>query len=156
MKTIVGIDPGASGGISWITMGDTFLMGCEKMPNTEADIVALLRQIACTNVEKTCLIEEVGGFCGKGQPGSAMFKFGFSAGFLRGVAMSLGFRVELVRPQKWQKHFSLGTAKSCGSKSVWKNKLKAEAQRRYPTLDITLSTADSTLIMDYGIHINKT
>lgn len=156
MKTIVGIDPGASGGIAWTTVGDNFSSGCQKLPDTEADIITLIRSIACTNVDKTCFIEDVGGFVGgPGNPGSAMFKFGFSAGFLRGVVMSLGFRVELVKPQKWQKHFGLGTARACGSKTIWKNKLKSEAQRRYPDFDITLNSADAVLIMDYGISIQN-
>jgi len=163
MKTIVGIDPGANGGIAWSTVGDISYLskplsilssGCQKLPDTEADIITLIRSIACTNVDKTCFIEDVGGFIGgPGNPGSAMFKFGFSAGFLRGVVMSLGFRVELVKPQKWQKHFGLGTARACGSKTIWKNKLKSEAQRRYPDFDITLNSADAVLIMDYGISI---
>jgi hypothetical protein len=155
MKTIVGIDPGANGGIAWSTVGDSFSSGCQKLPDTEADIITLIRSIACTNVDKTCFIEDVGGFCGVGQPGSAMFKFGFSTGFLRGVIMSLGFRVELVKPQKWQKHFGLGTARACGSKTIWKNKLKSESQRRYPDFDITLNSADAVLIMDYGISIQN-
>ena len=147
--TTIGIDPGASGGIAWMFKDGT--AGCQSMPETEADIVYLLRSIIAQNPDATAVIEEVGGFCGVGQPGSAMFKFGFSAGFLRGVAMSQGYRVHIVRPQKWQKHFSLGTSKEAGGKSEWKRKLKAEAQRRYPNLDITLKTADAVLLMDYGL-----
>lgn len=124
---------------------------CKGMPDTEADIIDLIRSIMVRDIDTLVVIEEVGGFCGVGQPGSAMFKFGFSAGFLRGVVMSCGCRVEIVRPQKWQKHFSLGTSNQAGGKAEWKRKLKAEAQRRYPNLDITLKTADAVLLMDYGL-----
>ena len=58
-------------------------------------------------------------------------------------------RLELVRPQVWQRAFSLGTASRCASKSVWKNKLKAEAQRRFPDLLVTHSTADALLILEW-------
>ena len=55
----------------------------------------------------------------------------------------------LVRPQTWQKDFGLGTASRCASKSEWKNKLKAEAQRRFPHLGVTLQTADALLILEW-------
>lgn len=98
-------------------------------------------------------LEEVGGFAGKAQPGSAMFKFGRQFGFTLGVLQALGIRVELVRPQKWQKPLSLGTASSCAARSEWKNKLKACAQRRYPALKPTLATADAILILDYALGV---
>jgi hypothetical protein len=93
----------------------------------------------------------VSGFAGKAQPGSAMFKFGDQFGFLKGVLQTLGIRLELVRPQVWQKAFGLGTASACASKTIWKNKLKAEAQRRFPHLEVTLKTADALLILEYGL-----
>jgi hypothetical protein len=80
-----------------------------------------------------------------------MFKFGEGFGFLQGVIMSASTKLVLVRPQEWQKFFSLGTAAACTGKREWKNKLKSEAQRRYPQLDVTLKTADALLILDYAI-----
>jgi len=59
-------------------------------------------------------------------------------------------RVELVRPQKWQKALGLGSASGCASKTEWKNKLKAAAQRLYPHLKPTLATADALLILDFA------
>ena len=99
-----------------------------------------------------CVLEEVNGFVGKAQPGSAMFKFGEGYGFLKGVVQALGIRLVLVRPQVWQKAFGLGTASRCASKSEWKNKLKAEAQRRFPELNVTLKTADALLILDWALR----
>jgi hypothetical protein len=63
-----------------------------------------------------------------------------------GVVKTLKIPITLVTPQEWQKHFSLGTASACASKTVWKNKLKAEAQRRFPACKVTLKTADALLI----------
>ena len=79
-----------------------------------------------------------------------MFKFGRGVGVLIGALMAFGWRVIEVTPQKWQKHIGLGTRGSM-SKTEWKNKLKSEAQRRYPDLTVTLSTADALLIMEYAI-----
>ena len=102
--------------------------------------------------ETVAFLEEVAGFVGKQQPGSAMFKFGRSFGFIIGVLEALGVRIELVRPQKWQKPLSLGTASTCASRSEWKNKLKACAQRLHPSLKPTLATADALLILEYGLQ----
>lgn len=41
------------------------------------------------------------------------------------------------------------------SKTAWKNKLKEEAQRRFPQLDITLKTADALLILDYAREMER-
>jgi hypothetical protein len=78
-----------------------------------------------------------------------MFKFGEGYGFLKGVVQALGIKLVLVRPQVWQKPFNLGTASRCASQSEWKNKLKAEAQRRFPQLPVTLATADALLILEW-------
>lgn len=81
-----------------------------------------------------------------------MFKFGFNAGFIRGILMSLGWRIELVRPAKWQAGFGLGGSKSCTTKAEWKRKLKEEAERRFPNQKVTLATADALLILDWGLR----
>lgn len=149
---IVAIDPGASGGVAWRINGNNH---CAKMPDTEGGAVTLLRSIGCvtetTQTATLCYIEEVGGFIGKAQPGSAMFKFGFNAGLLRGIAMALGWRIILVRPAKWQAGLGLGGSKSCDSKADWKRKLKGEAERRFPDMTVTLATADALLILDWGV-----
>lgn len=92
------------------------------------------------------------GYIGKRQPGSAMFKFGRNFGFLLGALQALRVRVELIRPQRWQKGLALGTASACRSPTVWKNKLKAHAQRLYPHLKVTLKTADALLLLDYALR----
>jgi len=121
------------------------------MPTTEGDIVEALGVIIARNPQGlVAYVEEVGGYCGAAMPGSAMFNFGRNFGFILGVLAARGIRVELVKPQKWQKHFGLGTVKESGGKTPWKNKLKAKAQQLFPHLDITLKTADALLILEYG------
>ncbi len=119
------------------------------MPETQGDLLERLRELknvaGLEGDELVCVLEEVSGFAGKAQPGSAMFRFGEHFGFIKGVIQALGIRLVMVRPQVWQKGFGLGTASACASKSEWKNKLKAEAQRRFPQLDVTLKTADALL-----------
>lgn len=152
MKTIIAIDPGASGGIAVSGSGPVKAF---KMPATQGDIVNHIRDIWSSTDSCVCYLEQVGGFIGKKQPGSAMFKFGEGFGFVKGVLATLGIKTIMVRPQEWQKHFSLGTCKSCPSKTIWKNKLKSEAQRRFPELDVTLATSDALLILEYARHCEK-
>ena len=125
------------------------------MPETQGDLLERLREIknvaGLEGDELVCVLEEVSGFAGKAQPGSAMFRFGEHFGFIKGVIQALEIRLVLVRPQVWQKGFGLGTASACASKTEWKNKLKAEAQRRFPQLKVTLKTADALLILEWAL-----
>jgi hypothetical protein len=143
---VVAVDPGASGGIAWRTPEGGVL--CSKMPETEGDVLVFLKRFNPS--EHTFFLEEVGGYIGKAQPGSAMFTFGRNTGFLIGAVMALGFRLEMVRPQLWQKRLGIGTSRTCASKTEWKNKLKAVAQRKFPTANVTLATSDALLILDYA------
>lgn len=153
MKVIIAIDPGVSGGVAVAAFGKVV---CQAMPATQGDVMELIRDHYRTaeveDVETVCVLEEVNGFVGKAQPGSAMFKFGEGYGFIKGVVQTLGIKLVLVRPQVWQKSFGLGTASRCASKSEWKNKLKAEAQRRFPELPVTLATADALLILEWSLR----
>lgn len=78
----------------------------------------------------------------------AMFTFGEGFGFLKGALMALGFEIILVRPAKWQGALSLGKKASHGKD--WKRHLKSEAQRRFPTCNVTLKTADALLLLAYA------
>jgi crossover junction endodeoxyribonuclease RuvC len=157
MKCVIAIDPGVSGGVAVFAFAKTV---CHPMPATQGDVLELIRDIKRTadveGVDCECVLEEVNGFAGKAQPGSAMFKFGEGYGFIKGVVQALGIKLVLVRPQVWQRAFGLGTASRCASKTEWKNKLKAEAQRRFPHLSVTLATADALLILDRHMGLNTT
>jgi len=143
---MIAIDPGASGGIATATVNG--MVDAIKMQETEGDVLNKLKNLK--TYHDTIIIEQVGGYVGgAGSPGSAMFNFGRGFGFLLGVAMTLGYRILMVRPQAWQKALGLGNSKGM-TKTEWKNKLKAEAQRRFPKLSVTLSTADALLILEYG------
>lgn len=148
--TIISIDPGQSGGIVVCNGED---VAAYPMPETQGDILELIREAEDESEwgsTTICVLEQVGGFtAGNPAPGSAMFKFGESYGFIKGVVQALNIRLILVRPQKWTKHFSLGTKSGCATKTEWKNKLKAEAQRRFPAIKVTLQTADALLILDW-------
>jgi hypothetical protein len=153
MTTVIAIDPGASGGIA--SRRDGHPAEATPMPQTEGDLVLLLRQLAADPADTIAVVELVGGYVGQAQPASSAFKFGRNFGFILGVLQTLGIRVELVRPQVWQKSLGLGSARGCVSKTEWKNKLKSLAQRLYPQLKPTLATADALLILEYRLKASS-
>jgi hypothetical protein len=145
MKRILAIDPGQDGGIAYVDPeGFPFAV---PMPATDGDILDLLRSLRASGIE-CAVVEEVVGFIPSAGPG-AMFTFGKGFGFLLGCLSALGYRVELVRPAKWQKSLSLGAKKDHGK--AWKNHLKQTAQRLYPNAEVTLKTSDALLILQYGL-----
>jgi hypothetical protein len=154
MRTVIAIDPGASGGIAWMT-GSEAIIGIVKMPETEGDIINLFRSIVTPRHDPVAFVERVGGFiAGRPAPGSRMFNFGRNYGFILGVLGALSIAVEPVEAHEWQKEMKVGK-KGDQTPTKWKNKLKARAQQLYPELDITLSTADALLILDYGRRREK-
>lgn len=146
MKTILAIDPGASGGIAISLEGSP--PSFTNMPETVHDLVDLLEGVAieASNGSAHAYLEQVGGYIGgMGAPGSAMFNFGQNYGQIIGILAAYKIPFTLVRPQKWQGALSLGNSKGI-TKTEWKNKLKAKAQQLFPTNKITLATADAALI----------
>lgn len=131
--TLIGIDPGKSGGIAWLQDG---ICSASKMPDTEKDVHSLFRRIGCG----PCIIEKVHSMPGQGV--KSMFTFGQNYGFLRGCLISMGVSFDEITPQTWQK------ALGCWSKGN-KNITKAKAQQLYPSMTITHATADALLILEY-------
>ena len=145
--TIIGIDPGASGGVAVYSNGTMESYG---MPEGYTEIYDFLLHIKRAYPDCTAILEDVG----KGIPGQsskATATFARHNGHLEMALYALGIRSEKVTPQKWQKFYSNTIGNSKGkTKTEWKNILKNEAKRRYPELNITLKTADAVLIAEYG------
>ena len=141
--TTIGIDPGGSGGIA-IMRGDQ--VEAHKMPKTARDLWYLLAGLD----PATCWIEKVHATPQQGVVSA--FKFGYAAGVVHQAATCAGLRIEIVTPQKWQKHHGLivkgrGLGQDDTSK---KNRNKAKAQELFPQLRITHAIADALLIAEYG------
>ena len=148
---LLAFDPGASGGVAFGL--DTGEPGIEKLADGPDNIAKQLHRIissAPENVPVRTVIELVGGFAGRGLPGSMMFNFGASYGTLLGMMAVLGISPQKVPPQVWQRKLGIGT-RGALSKTEWKNKLKATAALLYPKLKVTLATADALLLW----HIQK-
>ena len=140
-KMRIGIDPGASGGIS-VLYGVNPV--AEKMPDTNKDILDILQtyavQARMQDLNIFACIEAVHSMPGQGVASS--FKFGKGFGALLMALEACEIPYELITPQKWQK------AMGCLTKGD-KNVSKAKAQQLFPSLKITHATADSLLIAEY-------
>lgn len=146
--TIIGIDPGEKGGIA--VCSDSILMEAYNMPESYTEIYDFLKGLKDKYYPLHVVLEDVGhGIPGQSSKATAIFAR--HNGHLEMALYALGIPSEKVTPQKWQKEYSntLGTSKG-KTKTEWKNKLKSEAKRRFPTIAITLNTADAVLIAEYG------
>lgn len=145
IQHFIGIDPGVSGGIAWTSpLGDQ----CKAMPATLHDTIDLLEQILDQQADgkSTVYIEELPKFI-RAIPSSKVFVMARNYGQLEGALATLNITMHHVRPQVWQKALGLGTSTG-GTKTDWKNKLKAKAQHLFPEEEVTLKTADALLILN--------
>jgi crossover junction endodeoxyribonuclease RuvC len=147
-KRIIGIDPGLSGGIACLEVGDSGVVAQGlKMPGTERDVFDLLHDASVPEV--FAYIEQVNAFPGQGR--SSVFKFGQNYGLLRGCLIALHIPFSTVAAGKWQREMQCLSKKGM-TKTQHKNQLKARAQELYPEIKITLANADALLIATYGLR----
>jgi len=160
-RRLIGIDPGASGGIAIAAEGT---VTAYKMPQTAHDIAQLIKILAPTEI----WMEKVGTYM-PGNSGPSAATFAEHVGTLKGVIAALGIPCELVPPKRWQKQF-VGVPKGMPDtphkdaeakvkarvraerKKLLKDGAKARCQALYPGAKITLATADALGIMWYGLQ----
>ena len=159
MKVIIAVDPGKSGGyaVHWGVPDKLHTprgISVYKMPDSEVELIDQIKSVKSyadeERYEIEAVIEAVGGYiAGKGAPGSSMFNFGFSTGFVHGAIIALGIPLHEIRPQEWQKRVNAGTSKIHGTKPAWKRHLVNLAKKHFPQVQgINLSTADALLILE--------
>jgi crossover junction endodeoxyribonuclease RuvC len=141
-ETIIGVDPGANGGIAWITDGKACV---EKMPDTLQDlwelVVSISLEAGTGGMGIRAYLEAVSSSPQMGVVSA--FSFGRGYGNLEMALTAAGIPFERVRPQVWQK------ALGCMTKGD-KNVSKRRAQELFPDRKITHATADALLIAHYG------
>jgi len=143
---VIAIDPGVAGG--WAYDIEHGTVECIKMPETDGDILTGLRNLYAVGHREIRMELPAKAIFGAGHSSLAVLHR--NVGFIQGVAMAIGFSLLLVQPKAWQK--VIGLSKRPGEEQrKWKNRLKEEAQRRFPSLHITLATADAVLILAAGL-----
>ncbi len=174
---LIAIDPGASGGIAVHIPEKTTTS--VPMPKTRGDLIEFARSLTSCSPEvnaqcTTVYIEKIEGYIPRGANRGFMYEFGVNVERAGCVFQTLGCKIIEVPPQKWQKHIGLG---KCGKVQIeknatpetmqavqkensrlhgaWKNKLKDEAQRRFPNIKVTLKNCDALLILEYALWREK-
>lgn len=152
----IGIDPGVGGGIALVTAAG--YATALPMPQTRGDLAAwfrdaaghrpafavveqqtprptmvydrLLRRPRPTILKSTCLLY---------------------ASYEAACALLAAFRVphEECPPKRWQGALKIVPRKKGEETRAWKNRLKAKAQQLFPSLKVTLATADALLLAEY-------
>ena len=154
----VGLDPGKKGGLAWMDP-DGQNVHCKPLPEHLPDFIKLLMNLAARHHVKRCALEIV--HSRPGQGAKSLFTFGQRYGWAEAALVAMGYQLERVRPQDWQKPLGLITGKDL-SRTQKKNKHKARAQEMWPALidedekpvTITHATADALLICEWWRRAN--
>jgi len=147
----IGIDPGASGGIAVIS--ETGFAQTFKMPETEADVLALLRSYAIGDEVIRATIERVHTAPQMGVVSA--FKFGRGVGVLHMALIAAGIPFDEVTPQAWQKMMGCIAPKRVEFGQKDKNITKRRAQALFPNLTITHAVADALLIAEFNRRTSR-
>lgn len=149
--TVIGIDPGASGGLA--ALSPVHRPRLFTMPRDVGKLTELIRSLI--RDETYVFIEQVPKFTGfqstgaKNIPGSAIAVMYGNFQLVVGICYGLGNPPVLLPPLKWQNLVECRNRDHL-EKGAWKNKLKFHAKGMFPGTDVTLATADALLIAKAG------
>lgn len=147
---ICGIDPGATGGIAWLT-DHGHLLEVRDLPVVKGEglmpavLASMLREPGRAPVH--AFVERVASRPGAGVAG--MFNFGRDYGQILGVLAALDIAVTLVTPTRWKGNLRIPADKSAA---------RARAAQLWPGLAGTFARvkddgrAEAALIGLYGAH----
>jgi len=137
----IAVDPGVSGALV-ISNGANDILCCEKF-TTIGDMRGHIARAADQHPLHTPVawLESVHSSPGMGVKSS--FTFGQNFGEWCGLFAGLQIPVNLIKPQQWQRMITGLKGKKDAER---KNALKAEAQRLFPSIKVTLKNADALLI----------
>ena len=120
-----------------------------KMPATHVDVADTFKAFHnALGQSLVAYLEEVSGRAGGTQTAQQGFSLGRNLGNIETALYALGIPCQKVRPQIWQKSFSLGDKKAHGDK--WKHHCAQMLGELYPSLKCPLYAADSVFLALYG------
>lgn len=154
---IIAIDPGASGATAVQFPGKNVNVYPFESESEQKELIKeVVNDARIENTPVVAIIEEVGGYVGSEQPGSAMFNFGRNFGYHLALLAAYEIPTELVRPSVWQKGLPKTPKLSdkAAAKREHKRDLKDYAARLFPSVKVTLKNADALLILNYALKSN--
>jgi len=135
----IGIDPGKGGGIAYLSGKD---MEAIRYPTDLQELVFLLRKFQYSS-GCIAIMERVHSFPNQGV--KSTFSFGENFGTWKGLLAATDIKYSLVQPKKWMSFYG----ELPKEKQKRKNHLKNIAKSLYPSLKVTLYTADAILLAHY-------
>lgn len=147
-KCVIGIDPGAAGGIAVWTEGN--LTKVYKMPKNITDLRQLIQHFKAIHttivfMEKVQLRPDDMITPGKAFRIQSMLR---SYQKLKDMVEVEDVPLIEVHPMTWQSYLNLRIKRE--EKKDRKNRYKAAAQNYYPECNVTLWSADALLVMHFG------
>jgi len=169
-RTFISVDPGAAGSVAWSNRQGIFV---EPMPDTRRGVIDLARKAMTDAIDPILYMEKVSSYI-PGGGASMMFEYGRNVERIGCAFEFLGVRIVEIIPRSWQKVLGLGNSErikatpdmdaaqkknvtdwNAKAKRDWKNKLKSEAERRFPNQRVTLKTCDALLLLDVAIQLES-
>ena len=146
MKSIIAIDPGASGGIAWRDSEGT--VHAEPMPNGMTAQLDRLRSLICqlAGPSGVLIVIEKTGTYRPGMSAPALCTFARHCGHLEAGAYCLGAPTVQVAPSVWQG--KLGSLPR--DKADRKRAIRDAMARLFPWTEPTLKTADALGILNWS------
>lgn len=143
--TWIGIDPGESGAVAMLdTLTDGLHVDAMPMKNlTRRDLIEWLEPFGARG-DVAAHVERVGAMPGQGV--ASTFKFGMAYERCLMALTAAGIPFEQVAPHKWMVAMASPLPKD---KPERKRHLKARAQELFPSMRVTLATADALLIAEH-------
>lgn len=141
MNGIISIDPGASGGLAFVT--DDYCRAF-KCPKTTREMFTIYNHCMSScyidGYNPVVVIEKVWAFPTDAR--SNAFNFGVNYGKWLGVISSSNIKPTLVTPKKWQDSYQPLSKE----KKKRKKELKEIAEEMFPDIRVTLYNCDALLI----------
>tara|TARA_R100000656_G_scaffold33703_1_gene29015 strand:- start:219 stop:713 length:495 start_codon:yes stop_codon:yes gene_type:complete len=153
--TIIGIDPGKSGGVAIWRNGLHTIVKCPKTTEGMADIIRTSKnsEYVDKNMRAVAYLELVHAMPHDGR--SSLFKFGQNYGQWQGILAAYKVRTVLMSPQKWMKYWQDKlNIKLPKEKQERKRSLK-EMASHYTDKRVTLYNSDAILIAMYGLYMEQ-
>jgi hypothetical protein len=150
-RILIAIDPGLSGGIAWRNgYGDA---ACANMPETRKDLYDFLGDFVPSHNRPTILLMEKVGKHRLGNSAQSSATFAEHVGGLRMALIARAIPTHEITATQWMKYVVPGRPRGVEPHEARarKNYIKAEMQQRYPSLKVTLKTADALGLLTYLI-----
>lgn len=146
MLTLLGVDPGRSGGLAALLPDGTVRF--KTMPKTEAAILHWFQDVPRPDGAYACIEWISPAIFGTAK--SSMSKLYGSYRALRMALVAAAIPFDAVPARTWQRALLLPLRKKGQGRSAWKQQLKRQAQKFFPQLRLTLATADALLLLAYN------